>query len=57
MGTSCANPTDTHIFLIEDKKVKTKKILAQGGYGYVYQAEDLLTKQKYALKVISLPDH
>lgn len=44
MGTSCANPTDTHIFLIEDKKIKTKKILAQGGYGYVYQAEDLMTK-------------
>lgn len=57
MGTSCAKPTDTHIFLVEDKKIKTKKVLAQGGYGYVYLAEDLASKKKYALKVIGLPDH
>ena len=38
MGTSCVRVSDSHIFLVEDKKVKTKKVLAQGGYGYVYLA-------------------
>lgn len=57
MGTSCVRVGDSHIFLVEDKKVKTKKILAQGGFGFVYLAEDLTSKRKYALKVISLLDN
>ena len=57
MGTSCTKANDYHIFLVEDKKIKTKKILAQGGYGFVYLAEDLECKRKYALKVVALPDN
>lgn len=57
MGTSCVKVDDSYVFLIEDKKIKTKKILAQGGYGYVYLAEDLHTKKKYALKALGLPNN
>lgn len=55
MGTACVKTHESRIFLIEDKKIKTKKILAQGGYGFVYLVQDLHTKKKYALKVVGLP--
>lgn len=38
MGVACVKHNESHIFLLEDQKVKTKKVLAQGGYGFVYLA-------------------
>lgn len=53
MGIACIRHGDIHILQVGSYTVKTKKVLARGGYGFVYLAQDF-SKRDYALKIIGL---
>jgi serine/threonine protein kinase len=50
MGNACGN-FDSRIIEIGQYKIKTKKALARGGYGFVYLVQDM-SKHQYALKIL-----
>ncbi|CAN0049763.1 unnamed protein product, partial [Phaeothamnion confervicola] len=40
---------------IGSRRIRVKRQLAEGGYGFVYKAEDERTRQEYALKMMRIP--
>lgn len=53
MGNTCTRDGKNHVFQIGSYTIKAKKVLARGGYGFVYLAQDF-GKQLYALKIIGI---
>jgi predicted transcriptional regulator len=40
---------------VANRRVKLKNLVAEGGYGYIYRAEEEGTKKQLALKMMRVP--